>query len=201
MGSDFIIFSPRVFIQVASNFVCSRPVGNAVSTALPSTHRHLLTSPGRTTRRTAVASLVHGSLDHFTARIAIAYCHCLSRLRARHNPLLRVDSRVHNHLPRSCPSRLNSLFFDLLPTNSVAKTPGPHAIRVVHRTRACSHNFCANIANCFSNHGLSDTILVHFLRRRPSNAGIFGDKKKVAFHDSTQGRCRRVGRGICIPLC
>lgn len=134
-----------MFIHVRGKCVCSCPVGNALSTALPSTTNHLLTSRGRATRRTAVISLVQGSLDRVTARIYIPHCHCLRALRARYKPLLRVDSRMQKHLPRGCLRCLKAFFFHLLPTKSIAKTPGGGAISVVRRTRAKRHKFCAKI--------------------------------------------------------
>lgn len=180
--------------------VDSCPVGKAVSTALPSTAELLVRSRGRTTRRTAVISLVQGSLDVITSGMSMAHCQCMSALCAGRNPVLRADSRVDKILPGGCISRLKRVLFELLPTNSVAKTPGCGAVRVVRRTRRCREKFCANVAKCFSKEGLSDTIVVHFVRRRGKRV-FFGDKKKVAYGDSLRGRCGRVGRGICIPVC
>lgn len=178
----------------------SFPVGKAVSTALPGTRGLLVSSPGRATRRTAVMSLVHGSLDVITRRIEIIHCHCYSQLRAGGKPVFRADSRVYNILPSSCPSRVKSVVFHLLPTNSVAKTPGSGAVSVVRRTRGCRHKFCANVVNCYSNEALSDTIVVHFLRRRKRGL-CCGTKKKVASGDSLRDRCGRVVRGVCMPVC
>lgn len=177
----------------------SCPVGKAVSTSLPRTRRILVDSGGRTTRRTAVISLVQGSLDHITRRMEISGCHCVSILRAGGKGVLRADSRVDNGLPANCRGRVKGVLSTVLPTNSVANTPGSGAVRVVRRTRNCSHKFCAKIVNVCGGNRLGSTMVVHFLRGSNLKA-CFGTKKNVASGDSYDGRCRRILRGICLPF-
>lgn len=197
--SEFVCFSPEIFVQIKANRIYSFPMKGTINAAIPKAEELILQDEKETAEHYTIVDLIRNDLNIVAKNVRVDRFRYLDKLQTSKGELLQMSSQISGDLPEGWQDTLGDRLAKLLPAGSITGSPKAKTIQIIEAVEGYARNYYTGICGLFDGDSLDSAVMIRFLEQQ-GDQFFYKSGGGITFASEVEKEYEEILQKIYIPI-
>ncbi|WP_413513460.1 aminodeoxychorismate synthase component I [Myroides odoratus] len=197
--SEFVCFSPEIFVQIKANRIYSFPMKGTINAAIPKAEELILQDEKETAEHYTIVDLIRNDLNIVSKNVRVDRFRYLDKLQTSKGELLQMSSQISGDLPEGWQDTLGDRLAKLLPAGSITGSPKAKTIQIIEAVEGYARNYYTGICGLFDGDSLDSAVMIRFLEQQ-GDQFFYKSGGGITFASEVEKEYEEILQKIYIPI-
>lgn len=198
-GSEFVVFSPEIFIQIDNGKISSFPMKGTIDAAIPNAEYLILNNPKETAEHNTIVDLIRNDLSMVAKEIVVERFRYIEKIITHEKSLLQVSSKISGTLDVNYLANLGNILHKLLPAGSISGAPKKKTLQIINEAETYSRGFYTGVFGYFDGEKLDSGVMIRFIRKE-NNRMVFLSGGGITVNSNMETEYKELTDKVYVPF-